>query len=185
MPYYRCPSCGLTSYSAASYSTASVCPVCSTGLVAEGRLHLVPGTQPGFQRSLRARPEAASEARRAVSTLPVPEQNRQSLALVVSELVTNSILHAELGPESPIDLHVVHDGLQVRVAVHDSGAGFAPRTAASRPEGGLGMMVVAELAESWGVDCDADGCTTWCVLTVDRPAARAAAPLLSASPASG
>ena len=32
MPYYRCPSCGLTSYSAACYSTVAECPTCGTSL---------------------------------------------------------------------------------------------------------------------------------------------------------
>jgi hypothetical protein len=34
MPYYRCPSCGLTSYSAAGHSTVAECPTCGTSLQA-------------------------------------------------------------------------------------------------------------------------------------------------------
>lgn len=32
MPYYRCPACGLTSYSAASHSTGATCSACAAAL---------------------------------------------------------------------------------------------------------------------------------------------------------
>lgn len=32
MPYHRCSSCGLTSYSAARYATVAECPACGTSL---------------------------------------------------------------------------------------------------------------------------------------------------------
>jgi serine/threonine-protein kinase RsbW len=168
MPYYRCPSCGLTCYSAAAYSSASACPVCAAPLVDESKLHLVPRSKQTVRRSLAPLPEAAGEARQAVVGLPVSEDAHKALALVVSELVTNSVLHAGLAPDSTIDLHVAHDGDRVRVAVHDDGPGFGPEDEASpRPNGGLGFVVVDELAETWDVDCDGDGCTVWCVIAVD------------------
>jgi hypothetical protein len=35
MPYYRCPACGLTTYSAAGYTSASVCSACLEALPAD------------------------------------------------------------------------------------------------------------------------------------------------------
>jgi hypothetical protein len=32
MPYYRCPSCGVTSFTAAGHSTVGLCPECATPL---------------------------------------------------------------------------------------------------------------------------------------------------------
>jgi hypothetical protein len=35
--------------------------------------------------------------------------------------------------------------------------------------GGRGLMIVAELADDWGVDLSEGGCTVWCELVVDDP----------------
>jgi hypothetical protein len=39
MPYYRCPECGLTTYSVARYSTVGMCASCAAPLPYEARLH--------------------------------------------------------------------------------------------------------------------------------------------------
>src|SRR3954468_14472300 len=77
MPYYRCTACGLTSYSAASYSTAPSCPACAARLADTAKLHLVPGEDRDLTRTLAARPESVAEARRTLVGLPLPEDSRQ------------------------------------------------------------------------------------------------------------
>src|SRR4051794_15399276 len=154
MPYYRCPVCGLTSYSAASHSTAAACPSCSAALAANSRIHLVPGARHDLNWSLVAQPQAPAQARRVIGGLPLPEATRRTLALLVSELVTNSVLHARLAADDTVDLHVNNGHGQVRVAVHDGGAGFRIPTEPSDrlSDGGRGLVIAAALSDTWGVD---------------------------------
>src|SRR4051812_10394271 len=63
MPYHRCADCGLTSYSAAAHTVASVCPTCTAPLDDATRLYLTPGATHTINRGLAARLEAAAEAR--------------------------------------------------------------------------------------------------------------------------
>jgi anti-sigma regulatory factor (Ser/Thr protein kinase) len=169
MPYYRCPVCGLTSYSAAAYSTASLCPSCSVSLPDDAKLDLAPGAARRFRRVLRARPEAVSEARGALVGFALPEIARERLAVIVSELVTNSVRHAGLSAVDPISIYVTNRGGRVRLAVHDGGRGFALPSPDGRDllaTSGQGLVIVAALSETWGVDCDRDGCTVWCELAL-------------------
>jgi anti-sigma regulatory factor (Ser/Thr protein kinase) len=169
MPYHRCPACGLTSYSAAGHSTVSSCPVCAQALTDDSKVVLVPGAKHNLSCSLRARPKAAAEARRAVVGLALPPATRETLELLVSELVTNSILHAGLAVDDTLHLRVDNGGAQVRVAVHDSGIGFTPPAPNASPPGvgGQGLVIAAALSDTWGVDCDEDGCTVWCNVALE------------------
>lgn len=122
-------------------------------------------------RVLAARPDAVAEARRAVRELRLPRTSRESLALVVSELVTNSIRHAGLAPDDSVNLRITHSAGRVRLAVHDRGDGFAVHADECRDlltPGGVGLVIVDALAETWGVDCDPEGCTVWCEVTAEK-----------------
>jgi len=52
MPYYRCPECGLTTYSVARYSTVGMCASCAAPLPFEARLY------PAVPSTVGARPDA-------------------------------------------------------------------------------------------------------------------------------
>src|SRR5687767_715654 len=142
MPYYRCRACTLTSYSAAGYSTALACPTCGEPLT-DGTTGTFPPA-PGLTRRFEAVPESVGAARRALAALALPSDLRRSLALVVSELVTNSVRHAG----TPVSLIVSNGGEDVRIEVRDTGPGFEwPQK--DRPEprlGGLGLTVVDALS---------------------------------------
>jgi anti-sigma regulatory factor (Ser/Thr protein kinase) len=172
MPYYRCPACGLTTYSAASYSSASACPACLEALPGAARLYIEPGEKHDASYTLRAGPQAPGEARRALVGLTLPTITRENLALLVSELVTNSVRHAGLSPHAPIGVQVNNGSASVRLAVHDGGQGF-PFPAQEVPvgplvPGGRGLAIVAALSEAWGVDSNTDGCTVWCQIAVEE-----------------
>jgi anti-sigma regulatory factor (Ser/Thr protein kinase) len=166
MPYYRCPACGSLSHSVAVYSTAGVCAVCAAELPDHAKLGVLSESEFGVNRSLDAGLAAPRQARHAVATLPLRELARERLALVVSELVTNSIRHAGLEVGDPIELQMTRDNGQVRIAVHDGGPGFDPRTVANGNGRGdcLGLAIVETLADEWGVDRQPDGCTVWCTV---------------------
>jgi anti-sigma regulatory factor (Ser/Thr protein kinase) len=127
-----------------------------------------------IKRALRARPEAVADARRAIAGLALSKTTRDSLALLVSELVTNSICHAGLRPGDPIDVRTHDNAGHVRLSVHDGGHGFDPSALEDRDPlaiGGQGLVIVAALSERWGVECDADGCTVWCEVVSEPVAA--------------
>lgn len=183
MPYYRCPSCGVTSYSAAGHSTVGVCPECASPL-GSGSSWLRPG-DPVLRRTLPARPASAAEARRSIATLALAEGARAMLDLVVTELVTNAVKHAHpvaydpLDLDHAIDLLVTLTGDEVRVAVHDDGLGFSPSEVPVEPEhGGLGLLIVDSLSRAWGVESNGNGgggCTVWCTLSAGQSPATSAA----------
>jgi anti-sigma regulatory factor (Ser/Thr protein kinase) len=173
MPYHRCADCGLTSYSAAGHARASVCPTCTAPLSDATRVYLTPGATHTIHRGLVARLEAGAEARREIVALPVSQEARAQLALLVSELVTNAVLHADAAAGSQVSLKVRLRSGRVRVEVSDSGSGFDPPAPISPDPlavGGQGLLIVAALADAWGVLRGPNGCTVWCEVLVEKPA---------------
>jgi anti-sigma regulatory factor (Ser/Thr protein kinase) len=81
--------------------------------------------------------------------------------LIVSELVTNGVLHGPGG--APITVRVHADGDSVQGAITDRGAGFVPPprdTEMSPSESGNGLLIVDALADRWGVR-DGAPTTVW------------------------
>ena len=82
--------------------------------------------------------------------------------LMVSELVTNAIVHGV----GAVEVTVAVEGTSVHLDVHDSGSGDLPvrveDTAASEP-GGWGLAFVDRLADDWGTVVDAEGTSVWLV----------------------
>jgi anti-sigma regulatory factor (Ser/Thr protein kinase) len=94
------------------------------------------------------------------------------IRLLVSELVTNCVKHAAVGPEDSIVLGVDIGAERVRVSVRDQGPGFEPPKAAPTEEAaeagsGWGLFLVDQLSETWGVERDA-GAIVWFELMRDR-----------------
>jgi anti-sigma regulatory factor (Ser/Thr protein kinase) len=87
----------------------------------------------------------------------IPEPVYDDLALLVNELVTNSIRHAGLGSDGWIKLYaaVTAAGV-VRAEITDSGRGFSPvvHQPALMDVGGRGLYLLEELADRWGVSDD-------------------------------
>jgi anti-sigma regulatory factor (Ser/Thr protein kinase) len=120
--------------------------------------------------SLDRDPQAPSHARAAVARLAATNgllaPALDTLTLLVSELVSNAVLHSDAPPASGILLHarVLARGT-IRVEVTDCGSGFtaAPRDP-SRVTGGYGLFLVAQEASRWGVDREG-GTRVWFELT--------------------
>jgi anti-sigma regulatory factor (Ser/Thr protein kinase) len=100
-------------------------------------------------------PTAASAARNALMALEdrLAPSLFDDMRLLVSELVTNSIRHAEGDTTGTVGLHVHVDGHKLRVEVTDAGDGFepSPRTADQSKASGWGLYLVDRLADRWGV----------------------------------
>ncbi|MFE4830097.1 SpoIIE family protein phosphatase [Streptomyces sp. NPDC056672] len=77
--------------------------------------------------------------------------------LVVSELVTNAIRYAE----APIQLRLIHD--RSLICEVSDGSNTAPHLRRARvfDEGGRGLLLVAQLTQSWGTRQGVGGKTIW------------------------
>ena len=88
-------------------------------------------------------------------------------SLLVTELVTNAVLHAS----SVVQVTVRRRGDTVRVEVSDAGAGVlrrpAPNLAATH---GRGLLLVESVAAEWGATFDGDVKTVWFELRSARAA---------------
>jgi anti-sigma regulatory factor (Ser/Thr protein kinase) len=111
--------------------------------------------------TLPAEPSSARAARRFVAdSLRSEDSEHWELAakLLVTELVTNAILHART--EVTVSLRVESDGL--RISVRDSSRRMpSPRSYSSDATTGRGLALVERLSAEWGVEPDADGKTVW------------------------
>lgn len=99
-------------------------------------------------------PEAAGLARTIVSRSldgRVAPELVADARLLVSELVTNSVRHADDPAHAPVHVSVTAlDGV-VRVEVTDQGHGPVRRRTPNLNEGGFGLDMVEQIAARWGV----------------------------------
>ncbi|QKV91843.1 SpoIIE family protein phosphatase [Streptomyces sp. NA02950] len=78
--------------------------------------------------------------------------------LVVSELVTNAIRHAE----GPIQLRLIRDRTLICEVSDASNTAPHMRRARLSDEGGRGLLLVAQLTQRWGTRHAREGKTIWC-----------------------
>ncbi|MCW2608212.1 MAG: hypothetical protein JWO60_2905 [Frankiales bacterium] len=111
-------------------------------------------------------PRAAAAARRHVRAVLGPAglgAVEDEALLVLSELVTNAVVHA--GTEVHVALAVERPGV-LRLEVADRLPGVTPvvRDSDDAREGGRGMFLLNNLAEEWGTTYRRDGKAVWCLL---------------------
>ena len=148
-------------------------------------------THTAFEAQLPAELESAVAARRllasAVTSWGLTDTVRHDAALAVSELVTNSVLHAG----TPVTIRIRRLGSGVRVEVLD-GNPYLPVVDAARPEDllanrsmtGRGLALVAATSDRWGCAPLDPGKMTWAeVGTGQRVVEPAAAPAFPPAPA--
>jgi anti-sigma regulatory factor (Ser/Thr protein kinase) len=89
-----------------------------------------------------------------------PEDTSEVAELLVSELVTNAVVHAQ----SRLVLQVEVADPRVEVSVEDLGGGL-PLPTPDAPEddsvGGRGLLLVDALADSWGCEQTPSGKRVW------------------------
>jgi len=89
--------------------------------------------------------------------------------LLVSELVTNAIVHSRSGaPGGTITVTLCPVPAGVLVQVRDDGGPSEPRLGEVGSEGaehGYGLLLVDMLADSWGTISGPDSRVTWCRVT--------------------
>lgn len=113
--------------------------------------------------NLPAEPETVSRARRLVrDTLAGWGMSAlaDDLVMVVSEVVTNTVVHAK----SPMTLSLHRQGPSVRGQVTDHSTAWpTPLPAGPDEEHGRGLAIVSAYADRWGVTPAPEGKTVWFV----------------------
>ncbi len=132
-----------------------------------------PDPRPSITVRLHGGTGAPVRARRSV--LPqlegrLTETAVADVALIVSELVTNSVMHANVGPDQTLTVECAALRDRLRITVTDPGSRLKPHL--RRPDrdasGGYGLAIVATLSLAWGVVRNRVGTTSvWCELPLD------------------
>jgi len=114
------------------------------------------GWERHLELAVHATPEEVSNVRQSLGSLGLPMAVVDDAALLVSELVTNSIEHSGLRPDEHVRVTADWSGRSLRVTVRDRPAQSpAPPLAGSiRPppgaESGWGLFLVDRIASRWG-----------------------------------
>jgi anti-sigma regulatory factor (Ser/Thr protein kinase) len=112
--------------------------------------------------SLGRGPEAAAQARRAISQLrtDLDPPLMETLRLLVTELVTNSVRHTAA---DSLTLRVEIGKSAVLTEVADTGPGFSPTCVerAADEDTGWGLFLVQRLADKWGVKHEGPSKRVW------------------------
>jgi len=110
------------------------------------------GYQSRLKECLPARAENIALLRRAVVAYAgsngASARQREDIALAVSEALSNAVLHAYVGRDSPGDVGVdawIDDERALEVVVCDDGVGMLPRT--DSPGLGVGLSLIARMTE--------------------------------------
>jgi anti-sigma regulatory factor (Ser/Thr protein kinase) len=97
-----------------------------------------------------AAPDTPGHVRRAVdawsSELLHSEASAHRVSLIVSELVTNAVVHAHSG----LRVVVTASRHRLRIEVHDDDGTPPSMLPDPGPHGGFGLRIVAETSDRWG-----------------------------------
>src|SRR5687768_2328531 len=101
---------------------------------------------PGFEVRLAPTERAPSAARQCLDRLDgrLDPEGLETMRLLLSELVTNSVRHARMGNDDWINISVEEHPDALRVSVSDPGVGFEQRPGPPRPgdPSGWGLYLV-------------------------------------------
>lgn len=101
---------------------------------------------------------APARARAAVSAALHSSPHLDVITLMVSELVTNAVVHTGQAAE----LRVLElGGGDLRVEVHDRNGDVPTPTPTTGPRGGFGLRIVGAHARAWGASVRHDGKVVW------------------------
>jgi anti-sigma regulatory factor (Ser/Thr protein kinase) len=110
-----------------------------------------------LELALERNVQAPAIARAAISglcqNLRLGGPLRQTLVLLISEVVSNAVLHSSGPAEAPITVTANVTPDVFHVTVTDAGDGFTPsRRDPERVEGGYGLYLLERAASRWGVE---------------------------------
>lgn len=116
-------------------------------------------------------PTASQAARSFVrrTACPIHQTNIEDACLLVSEVVTNALVHG--APPLALSSRCVRTAALFSVTDHSPlREPIAAHAAAADDESGRGLAIVEMLASEWGVSDDPDGKSVWFLLENPPPA---------------
>jgi anti-sigma regulatory factor (Ser/Thr protein kinase) len=119
--------------------------------------------------------QAPAVARAAISglcdDLQLDATLRSTIVLLVSEVVSNAVLHSSGPADADVTVRATVTPEAVRVAVIDAGDGFTPAERdPTRIDGGYGLFLLEKSASRWGVESTRPT-TVWFELALGGPPA--------------
>jgi anti-sigma regulatory factor (Ser/Thr protein kinase) len=118
-----------------------------------------------FELALRRDIEAGGVARQAIAenAATLPEPVRDDISLLVTELVTNAVLHGGAAANGSLQVEFMRRDGHVRVQVIDPETEFELAALASNRDslGVWGLFLLDRIAERWGVRADDSGTCVW------------------------
>lgn len=139
-----------------AFKTATTASAATPAQARAPQVAVLPGT-----------PQSASAARQIARQLLGDDHPATEITmLLVSELVTNSVMHSRSGePGGRVTVVLCSGPAGILIQVSDDGGPTEPRIApisADGAEHGYGLLLVDVLAERWGSICSPEGRITWC-----------------------
>jgi anti-sigma regulatory factor (Ser/Thr protein kinase) len=114
---------------------------------------LSPALELGLQRDVEAPAIARAAMAGLCDDLHLDRALRQTLVLLVSEVVSNAVLHSDGPSDGAITIAAKVSKDTIRIAVTDGGEGFTPgERDPARVDGGYGLYLLEKTASRWGVD---------------------------------
>jgi anti-sigma regulatory factor (Ser/Thr protein kinase) len=113
--------------------------------------------QPALKLVLEQNPYAPGRARAAVVAFgeqhELTEAALATLRLLVSEVVTNAVVHPAVDPSANVELFARLEPHVIRIEVLDQGQGFVPARRGTWPaDSRYGLYLVDRESARWGVD---------------------------------
>ncbi|MFD4633037.1 ATP-binding protein [Streptomyces sp. NPDC058284] len=129
-----------------------------------------------YRRERRSVPAARAFTAAALADWGIRGERADDITLCVSELTTNALLHGvPPGRGFRLSLRLDRGGDVLRVEVHDSGGGRPELDLreGGDAESGRGLLLVAALADRWGVVARQPGKVVWCEFVTEEGEAAA------------
>ncbi len=113
---------------------------------------------------------ARRRVREAMAAVKVGRRLADDVALVLSELVTNSVRHASPLPSGELEVawDVAKDIVELRVTDGGADGSPSPRQASPDALSGRGLAIVTKIAAAWGVEDAPDGTTVWALVAANQ-----------------
>lgn len=131
-------------------------------LAVTGLLELVEGVVAEVKAGMEADTASAGQARRFVDDVLSRwrcDDVLEDVKLLVSELVTNAVVHA--GSDVEVAVRLLHDAVRIEVVDRAPAASLRPSDPSQDAESGRGLLLVETMASAWGVESVDGGKAVW------------------------